>query len=117
MAEDDTYVPSEKLARMAEADMLRAISMSRMFDLIFTAGHRPVSNVVHLGAAQIDDGDREYVAAQFDEIVDLIEILPRTVRIYLRREMPAAHVASLKEIAGLLAAMGATYAPTPKDRA
>lgn len=107
----------ETLARMADADMARAASTGRMFDQIFTAGVVPTSNIIHLGAAQVDDSDREYVASQFDDIVDLIEVLPRTVHLNLRREMPDAHKASLREIALLLSAMGAVYAPVPKDRA
>lgn len=108
--------PNEKLARMAEADMASALHTSRMVDQIFAAFAPRHSNVVVL-APPVCDLDRQHVAEQFDEIVDLIERLPRTYRVFMGRDMSVRDRASLVEIAGLLAAMGARVAPQPKDAA
>lgn len=108
--------PSEKLARMADADMAAAVkNADRLFGVIQSAMAPRPSNVHRL--PEIDPDDRNYVAEQFDEIVELIERLPRTYRVFMQRDMPLADRAKLVEIAGVLAAMGAKAAPTPKDAA
>jgi hypothetical protein len=108
--------PNEKLARMAEADMAQVANVARMTDRILSAFEPKPSNVVSI-APKVDDDDRRYMAEQFDEIVDLIERLPRTYRVFMGRDMSVRDRASLVEIAGLLAAMGARVAPQPKDAA
>lgn len=90
--------------------------LAQAFAAIECAMERP-SNVTHLAIHHVDDVDRAHVHREFEDAARAIEALPRAVRVFLRCELTDAHKAALIEAAGLLQAIGAKYAPQPKDAA
>ncbi len=75
----------------------------------------PRGNVTRLAIHPVDDADRAYVHREFDDVARAIEALPRMLRVHLRCELSDRHKAALADAAALLQAIGAIYAPQPRD--
>lgn len=62
-----------------------------------------------------DPAEQAYVHAEFDHLVRELEKLPALVRVHLGVELDLRARVAILEMAGQLQAIGAAYAPTPKD--